>query len=133
MKLTFRETPYGYESNTLQGHMYTITPNSIDYDVTHYWEEATGGELIDRVPLYHAPAVARQHFESVVDKLYYYRKLKATGNYKCAGHGAEDPKHRAFYFRFFQENQDNDPRFLADCVISPYLGDQFNARIPSLY
>lgn len=64
------------------------------------------------------------------EPVYYYRKLKATGLYKCAGHGAEDPSHRAFYLPFFQANQDNDPRFEADCILSEYKGDTFNPPAP---
>jgi hypothetical protein len=66
-----------------------------------------------------------------MSNLYYYRKLKSTGMYKCAGHGAEDPAHRAFYLPFFKSNQDNDPRFEADCILSEYKGDIINPPAPA--
>jgi hypothetical protein len=57
-------------------------------------------------------------------ELYYYRKLRSNGFYKCAGHGAESKNHRDFYFPFFKNNCDSDSRFESDCLISPYVGDQ---------
>jgi hypothetical protein len=61
---SFRQTPYGYESTSLDGeHTYTITFNSIDYDVTHYWSQNPNGELIGRSA---SPAtLARKHYESL--------------------------------------------------------------------
>jgi hypothetical protein len=59
--------------------------------------------------------------------LYYYRPLRRYPNvYKCAGHGAEDPKHRAFYEPFWN-SKDNSPVFAPGCIVSPYVGDRADA------
>jgi hypothetical protein len=60
-------------------------------------------------------------------KLYYYRPLAAYPEiYKCAGHGAEDPQHRAFYEPFFNSKEDCKERgFVPGVVIlEGYRGDR---------
>jgi hypothetical protein len=58
---TFHETPWGYESISRDGaHTYVITSNSIDYDVTHYWEGNPTGEFLGTST---TPAgMAREHY-----------------------------------------------------------------------
>jgi hypothetical protein len=56
--------------------------------------------------------------------LYYYRPLRRYAQvYKCAGHGAEDAKHRAFYQKYFSEH-DKDPVYAPGCIIRTYRGDR---------
>jgi hypothetical protein len=60
--------------------------------------------------------------------LYYYRPLRRYPNvYKCAGHGAEDPKHRSFYEPYFTSH-DKDLVYGPGCIVSPYAGDRANAE-----
>lgn len=58
---SFRETRNGYESESRDGqHLYVITFNSIDYDVTHFWAQNPVGELIGRTA---SPTrLAREHY-----------------------------------------------------------------------
>lgn len=53
------------------------------------------------------------------ERKYYYRPMKHYGGqvYKCAGHGAEDPKHREFYEPWFSYCLDGDPSFEAGVVV----------------
>jgi hypothetical protein len=56
--------------------------------------------------------------------LYYYRPLRRYPSvYKCAGHGAEDPKHRSFYEPYFSSH-DKDMVYGPGCIVSPYVGDR---------
>jgi hypothetical protein len=56
--------------------------------------------------------------------LYYYRPLRRYPSvYKCAGHGAENPEHRAFYVKFWTK-LDTDPVYLPGCIVRSYQGDR---------
>jgi hypothetical protein len=58
--------------------------------------------------------------------LYYYRPIAFYGGklWKCAGHGAEKPEHRAFYEPYFARRGDDDKTFLRGCKVMPYAGDR---------
>lgn len=60
-----------------------------------------------------------------LDRSYYYRPLAFFGGkvFKCAGFGAENPEHRAFYTNHF--NTAKEKGFLPGCVIlEGYHGDR---------
>jgi hypothetical protein len=67
---SFRETRYGYAATSRDDeHTYTITWNSIDYTVTHYWSQNPNGELVDTTPnIAFAPRIARNHYDSLLNQ-----------------------------------------------------------------
>lgn len=70
------------------------------------------------------------------ERSYYYRPLRYYRGtvYKCAGFGAEDPKHRAFYEPFFngpgcdpEQHKMGDVSYLPGVVIlQGYRGDRIH-------
>lgn len=62
-------------------------------------------------------------------RLYYYRPIAALpGVFKCAGFGAEDPKHREFYIPHFTKTADESSGLAAGApLVMPYAGDRITA------
>jgi hypothetical protein len=59
-------------------------------------------------------------------RMYYYRPLAARpGVYKCAGFGAENAEHRAFYAEYFTTHAEPSAGIAAGKpIICAYAGDQ---------
>lgn len=59
-------------------------------------------------------------------RVYYYRPLAGNSRvFKCAGFGAEQEDHRAFYVPYFTRTASPESGIAAgEPILSPYVGDK---------
>ena len=83
-------------------------------------ETLTSTEIVK----FNAPEVTQ------TDRHYYYRPCAYNNGatLKCAGHGAEDPSHRAFYLPHFDKADDGRHLLTGTLVLEGYHGDQIEAE-----
>ena len=79
----------------------------------------------------HKPHSMTTNAPSQTERVYYYRPCQFDNGqtFKCAGHGAEKPEHRAFYLPHFDSPVGLERTYLLPGVVmlQGYHGDQIPA------